>query len=115
MLIALPVIKDMNELLRLFFNDNPVCNPMTEINNDDPSLEKVFKVFCAWDIISALSLGIRLFISMPVNIETNKTPAIPSDIRYIRILPRASPTISIRNKRFSGDKNISKKDILLGI
>ena len=58
MLIALPAMKDTNELLQLFFNANPVCNPMTEINNEDPSFEKVFKVLCAWDIISALSLGI---------------------------------------------------------
>ena len=42
-LITHPIRKENNELLELYFMENPVCNPITETNSEVPSFEKNFQ------------------------------------------------------------------------
>ena len=113
MLIRAPIVKDIIELLELFLVENPVCNPITETNRDVPSFEDIFSVLCAFAMISRFPSGISIFIRKPTNMEANKIPAIPSEIPFIRILPRVNPITIIKNRRLSGEGVSLSKTLLI--
>ena len=92
--------------------ENPVCKPITETNNAVPSFENVFRVLCAFAMISRLSFGISLFIRKPMNMAANRIPAIPTEILLIRILPIARPATIMKNRRLSGERSIVRQDII---
>ena len=92
--------------------ENPVCKPITETNKAVPSFENVFRVLCAFAMISGLSFGIRLFVRKPTNMAANRIPAIPTEIPLIRILPIARPATIMKNRRLSGERSIVRQDII---
>ena len=92
--------------------ENPVCNPITETNREVPSFENVFIVLCAAETISAFSSEARRFIRNPTKMDTNRSPAIPSETPLIRILPIVKPVTMMKNRRLIGDRNNVKKGMM---
>lgn len=92
--------------------ENPVCNPITETNREVPSFENVFIVFCAIETISAFSSETRRFIRNPTKMDTNRIPAMPSEIPLIRILPIAKPVTTMKNRRLIGERNNVSKGMM---
>lgn len=74
-------------------------------------LENVFRVLCAFTMISRLSFGIRLFIRKPTNMAANRIPAIPTEIPLIRILPIARPVTIMKNRRLI-ERSIVRQNII---
>ena len=106
MLIRKPIAKAMKDPFDLFLRDDPVCNPITETNREEPSFENIVIVLCTLAIISVCVSGINRFIRDPTRIATNRIPAIPSEILQIRILPMPKPAIMIKKRRLMGEINI---------
>lgn len=92
--------------------ENPVCNPITETNKAVPSFENIFRVLCVDAMISLLSFGISLFIINPMNMATNRIPAIPIEIPLIRILPIVKPATIMKNRRLIGESSIAIQSII---
>ena len=108
-LIREPIMKAISEFFELLLIDNPVCNPIIETNNEEPSLENVFSAACTFDTICALVSRINRFRSKPVKMDTNRIPDTPREIPLMRILPIANPRAIMKSSILNGESIIVKE------
>lgn len=96
----------------MIFDGESCLQTITETNKAVPSFENVFRVLCAFTMISRLSFGISLFIRKPTNMAANRIPAIPTEIPLIRILPMERPATITKSRRLNGERSIVRQDII---
>jgi hypothetical protein len=107
-LIREPIMKAISEFFELLLIDNPVCNPIIETNNEEPSLENVFSAACTFDTICALVSRINRFRSKPAKMDTNRIPDTPREMPLMRILPIANPRAIMKSSILNGDSIVAK-------
>ena len=107
-LIREPIIKAISESFELLLIENPVCNPIIETNNDEPSRENVFSAASMSDTICVLVSGINRFKNKPAKMATNKIPDVPREMPLMRILPIANPRAKMKNSILNGESIIAK-------
>ena len=111
-LINAPTAKEAIALLEWFLSEYPDCNPIAEMNNDEPSVENVFIVPWESKISCAYTSGTNILINVPTMIDSNKIAATPRVTLPMRIFPSTNPKIISEKNRLMGERRIEREDII---